>query len=136
MRFQTEEEQLFAATVPSPGPGQEIGLGVFSDARHHYLALLRIGARGRELVLRRVVDDILHEAVQLWPGRDPVRLEVRATPTSYCFTGRRDGAEVALGEGAARLLSAEACEWFVGVNFALCAFGSGEAATFAEVEVA
>lgn len=137
LRFQTEEEQAFSAVLPAPAAGQEVGVGVYADRRHHYLALLRTGAGGREIVLRRVVDDMVSEAARPWPGEGPVRIEVTATPSSYRFVAEGDGARVVVGEGSARLLSAEACEWFVGANFALCAFGAGGGcAAFGEVEVA
>jgi alpha-N-arabinofuranosidase len=146
LRFQTEEAQVLAAIAPSPVGGQEVGVGAYSDGRHHYLMLLRIGAGGREVVLRRVVDDLETEAVRPWPGEGPVRMEVRAAPDGYRFAvadgearedgARDDGAWVEIGGGSARLLSAQACEWFVGVNFALCAFGGGGGvAAFAEVGV-
>jgi alpha-N-arabinofuranosidase len=134
LRFQTEEEQVFAATVSLPEKGQEVGVGVYSDPRHHYLALLRKDDHGQEIVLRRVVDDIICETAQPWLGHEPVRIQVLSTPLSYLFVAEGSGFRAEIGQGSARLLSAEACEWFVGANFVLCAFGSpGGCATFSEV---
>jgi hypothetical protein len=109
-------------------------LAVYSDARHHYLALLRKGDHGQEIILRRVVDDMICETAQPWSGHGPVRIQVLATPLSYLFVAEGSGFRAEIGQGSARLLSAEACEWFVGANFVLCAFGSrGGCATFTEV---
>jgi hypothetical protein len=123
--------------VEPPAPGREVGLAAYADPQHHYAALLRAGAAGPEIVLRRVVDDLATETAQPWPAAGPVRIELTATPSSYRFAAKGGGIRVEIGEGSARLLSAEACEWFVGVNLVLCAFGpQGGCATFTDVEIA
>ena len=116
LRFQTEDEQTFAATVEPPPPGHEVGLAAYADPQHHYAALLRMGAAGLEIILRRTADDLTSEAIQPWPATGPVRIEITATPSSYRFAAEGGGLRVEIGRGSARLLSAEACELFVGAH--------------------
>jgi alpha-N-arabinofuranosidase len=124
-RFQTEEVQSFAALIPDPPEGHAAGIAVISDPRHHYsLALLR-GDGGRVARFRRVIDDLATETTHPLPPEGPVRFRIMATPEAYAFAAEVGGDTIAMGQGSARLMSAEACEWFVGVNFALFATGPG-----------
>jgi alpha-N-arabinofuranosidase len=124
-RFQTEEDQLFGATVPDPEEGEEVGVAAFADVRHVYRLVIRCRDGRREAVFRRGVDDLSTETTKVLPGEGQLRLEIEASPLSYCFSVRVADERVPIGEGSARLLSAEACEWFVGVNFALLACRPG-----------
>jgi alpha-N-arabinofuranosidase len=124
-RFQTEETQGFAAGIPDPPAGNEVGIAVLSDTCHHYSLALRRDGQGRVAVFRRVVDDLETETVHPLPAQGAVRFRITATPDSYAFAAEVAGAAFPAGQGRARLLSAEACEWFVGVNFAVFATGPG-----------
>ncbi|WP_185020843.1 glycoside hydrolase family 43 protein [Histidinibacterium lentulum] len=127
---QSEPVQAFEAWVPVPEAGGATGVAVFANAAHWY-ALRRTGG---SLVFARQVDDLATAAEARDPG-GPLRIRIEAGPERYRFLlARPEGWEV-LGEGAARLLSAESCEWFTGVSFALLAEGEGGAARFGEVTV-
>jgi xylan 1,4-beta-xylosidase len=126
---QSEYAQRFTTIVSNPAVGGAIGVAVWVDATHHYSVLLTSTGGGSELEFRRVVDDLeTRSSVPLPNGSGPVRLTIESGVRSYTFTADVDGRRLDLGEGAARLLSAEASEWFVNANFALLAIGS-EAAT-------
>jgi alpha-N-arabinofuranosidase len=124
-RFQTEEDQLFAATLPDLAIGEEVGVAAFADVRHLYSLVIRLRDGCREAVLRRRVDDLSTETTQALPKEGPLRLEIKASSLSYRFVVLVGDERLEIGAGSARLLSAEACEWFVGVNFALLACGPG-----------
>jgi alpha-N-arabinofuranosidase len=126
-RFQTEATQTFAATLPDPPPGTEVGIAAISDRRHHYSLALRRQDGGRVAVFRRVIDDLATETLHPLPAGGAVRAGIRATPEAHAFTVTAGGSTIPIGQGSTRLLSAEACEWFVGVNFALFATGPAPA---------
>lgn len=132
---QTEPEQQFAATLPTPAEGGMTGIGVRADDRHVYSLCLSIGGSGPLLSFRRQADDLVTEDRVVWQGGLPVRLRIEAGPDSYrFFAADPAGAERQIGAGSARLLSAESCEWFTGVCFALIARApGGGSARFASV---
>jgi len=122
-RPQTEPAQVFDAVVPAPAPGSATGIAVLADATHHY-AIRRVATdTGNALRFTRQVDD-LHQTGHVPDPTDgalPMRIE--ATPSRYRFLVK--GAEdwVVIGQASARLLSAESCDGFTGVRFALLAEG-------------
>ncbi|WP_426521411.1 hypothetical protein ACPPVQ_17245 [Diaminobutyricibacter sp. McL0618] len=56
-------------------------------------------------------------------GNGPVAFELEARPSEYTFSVVADGVRRHLATGSARLLSAEAAEWFVAAQFALLCEG-------------
>ena len=138
LRAQTEDDQTFTATlshVPTDAAG---GIAAFADAAHHYALTLEAAADGsRTIVTTRTVDDLVVREEQAAPGDGPVELRIDAHETRYRFEAVVDGAVIQLGAGAARLLSAEAAQWFVGVHWTLLAVGEPGtgAVTFADVSV-
>ena len=133
LRFQTEEEQVFTALVPDPAPGCATGVAAYADSTHHFSLLLRREGGRRALCFRRQVDDVVTETRHPLPGEGPVEMAIHADAESYRFIVTQDGATHEIGRGRARILSAEACEWFVGVNFALLAVGPQGTARFTAV---
>lgn len=123
-RPQTEPSQTFEVTVMSPPPGGCTGVGVYADGRHHYSLLRRSEEYGGGISFRRRVDDL--EQVETFndPVAGPLRVRIDATPRSYRFFIQRADDWALIGEASARLLSAENCEWFTGVRFALLAEGT------------
>jgi hypothetical protein len=104
---------------------EEVGVAAFADVRHLYSLVIRRRDGCREAVLRRRVDDLSTETTQAPPDAGPLRLEIEASLSSYRFVVLIAAERLEIGAGSTRSLSAEACEWFVGVNFALVACGPG-----------
>lgn len=134
---QTEHAQLFSATVSSVDPGGRAGVAVWSDASHAYSAMVSGAGDQRRIGFRRVVDDIVLETEVPLPGDAPVTFTIESSVSSYVFRAEADGGSVDVGAGSARLLSAEATEWFTAVNFALLSVGpdSGGITVFDAVSV-
>lgn len=124
-RFQTEERQTFEATVLSMDRDGAAGVAVYSDPNHHYSAVFKpgVGTLSGEIRFCRTVDDLVTADVFAVETSSP-HFIVTATPTRYVFHVVDGEKRIELGQGSARLLSAEACEWFVGANFALVATGT------------
>ena len=130
---QTEDEQVFEATVAA---GEvRAGIGVYSDARHCYA--LTCSEEG--VVFERTVDDLTTREIVAESRAVPVaraRMRIEATAERYRFLlEESDAAMVVVGEGSARLLSAETAERFIGVHFVLLAVGADGAARFTDVSV-
>jgi alpha-N-arabinofuranosidase len=119
---QTEDAQLFEATIPDAAPGGT-GIGVLSDPSHAYT----LAVSDDVAVFARTVDDLtVRERIAVGPGAH--RLAISASAEHYVFTV--DGTEV--GRGRARLLSAESAEGFVGCRF-LLAGGDDDEVTFTNI---
>lgn len=134
-RFQTEECQTFIARLTAVDGDGAAGVGIYSDPTHHYCAMFTAfsGSVGGEIRFTRTVDDLVTTATTSVATSAPLFV-VTATPTHYTFHVVDGDTKIELGRGSARLLSAEACEWFVGTTFALVASGlSGGGARFSNV---
>jgi alpha-N-arabinofuranosidase len=131
---QTDDDQELRATVCAEGAG----VAVFVDRTHHYSALLAGSGAHRVVRFRRRADDLETVLDAALPGTGPVTLSIAARPDSYAFRASDGDATVDIGSGSARLLSAEAVEWFRAVHFALVHVGAegGDAAVFEEVTAA
>lgn len=107
-------------------PGEEAGLTVLIDEKHHYEIAVTEVALERCVIVRRRIGD-LQTIVSTQPvGPGPVRLEVLAEPELYRFRfaiGDMEPVEVA--SGLTRYLSSEVAGGFTGVYFGLYATGSG-----------
>lgn len=133
-RPQSEPSQVFEATVPPPPAGAATGISAVADAVHHHSLCRLSPERGGGLRLTRQVDDLRTDHDLADPADGPLRLRIEAAPERYrFFAARPDGWDL-VGQGSARLLSAESCEWFTGVRFALIAEGPSSApARFGDV---
>lgn len=117
---QSEDEATFIAELPTPAvAGSAAGIGVSSDALHQFSLLVRLDGTDRSVDLRRQADDLITRHSITLPGRGPTRLRIDATAEAYRFYAD----DHPIGQGSARLLSAETAEAFVGVAFALLAVG-------------
>ncbi|MFI0938468.1 family 43 glycosylhydrolase [Streptomyces sp. NPDC021020] len=124
---QQEDDAEFTAVLEqAPQAPAEAGVAVHATPHHHYALLVRHDAQGeREVLLRRSVDDLVTEQRVPLPGSGPVRLRVQATVERYAFSAAEgDGPFRPVGQGSARLLSAETAETFTGCHFALVAVGA------------
>lgn len=129
LRFQTEDEQVFSATVRDVVGHGRAGVAVYSSPQHHFVVLAEFKDKATEMTFTRRVDDIISVTHHTLQGEGAVKFTIEATVASYQFYAERGQESVDLGQGSARVHSAEACEWFVGANFALVA--EGEAGSFA-----
>lgn len=114
---QTADDQQFDAVLErTAGPA---GVAVVTDRRHHATMLVTSTATGRRAEFSVVVDDLRSVASIDLPDSNAPHLRIEARPDAYRFLA--DGVEV--GRISARLLSAEAAEWFVAAHFALVNIG-------------
>jgi hypothetical protein len=136
-RAQSEFDQAFSATVDGD-PGVAAGVAVYANSVHFFSALVRPAESGRAISFRRVVDDMVTEAETIVPAQGDIRLTVTATGGLYTFTATVGQDGWVLGSGNSRLISAEAAQWFVNVNFAIVAVdedSGGGAARFGQVRI-
>jgi alpha-N-arabinofuranosidase len=134
---QEDDAELTVVLAAAPAAPAEAGVAVHSSPRHHYTLTVAAGPDGvRAATLRRTVDDMVTEQSVTVPGNAPVRLRIDASEQRYAFFAA-DGDEpyLSVGTGAARLLSAETAEAFVGCQFALVAAGDPAQPAVAFTEV-
>jgi xylan 1,4-beta-xylosidase len=106
--------------------GEEAGLAIRMNDRHHYEFGIRRGDHGREVYLRYDIGGIRTVAGAKAIGAGLVRLRVRAYPEVYRFSyAVGDGAFQDLGGVETRYLSSEVAGGFTGVFIGLFATGRG-----------
>ena len=135
LRHQTADDQLFVATVADIEGDAQPGVTVQTDVRHNYTLYIHHDEQGRRATLRRQADDLVAEHSTPLPSEGELTLSIEGRPTSYRFTATIDGTEFPVGEGSARLLSAEAAEWFVSASFGLLAIGTSGSVRYRDVNV-
>ncbi|MFH5879435.1 family 43 glycosylhydrolase [Arthrobacter sp. NA-172] len=122
-RAQSADDQVFRATVTNCAEAKA-GIGVYTDRRHNYFVVVENQGNTRKLRFRRQADDLITEETLPFPGDGPITLEVEARPVAYSFRASSSGHHLEIGTGSARLLSAEAAEWFVATHYALVSSGT------------
>jgi len=106
--------------------GEEAGLALRQNDRHHYELGLRLGETGREVYLRYCVGHIRTIAATQPIGEGLVRLRIRAYPEFYRFSyAVGDGAFRDLGGIETRYLASEVANGFNGVFVGPFATGRG-----------
>jgi alpha-N-arabinofuranosidase len=107
--------------------GDEAGLTVFMNGRHHYdLGLVQVD--GKQVArLRRRVGSLVSEGPATPVSGGPVRLRVEATPFTYSFWLQDGEQATLLGSGEVLYLSSEVAGGFTGVYLGLYAAGTGRA---------
>ncbi|MFJ2620304.1 family 43 glycosylhydrolase [Glutamicibacter sp. NPDC087344] len=123
LRPQRADDERFAAVLRDLPEGSMAGVGVYLDKSHFAYAVLQSEAGGRQVAFRVSLDGLETERVVPVAATGEVEFEIQARPDRYYFTV---GGEP-VGELAARLLSAEAAEWFVATHLMLVHVGEGEA---------
>lgn len=108
--------------------GEEAGLTVWMDARHHYDLYLTMEGGKRQVMVRRRIGSLGAVVAREEISAGEVTLIVRANRLFYTFSIRVDGDERTLATGETRYLSTEVATGFTGVYFALFASGNGEPA--------
>ncbi|NGM69136.1 glycoside hydrolase family 43 protein [Natronolimnobius sp. AArcel1] len=112
--------RLEAALSFDPGAGEEAGIAVVADERHHYQVGVTRREGRREAIVRLRIGDAT-EIVGRTPVGETVDLSVVADAESYRFLV--DGTE--LGSGSTRYLSTEVADGFTGVVVGPYATGHG-----------
>ncbi|WP_429460680.1 family 43 glycosylhydrolase [Microbacterium sp. ZKA21] len=130
LRAQTADDMRLSASLISIPIGSAAGIGVVTDRRHHASAMVLGSGEAREVHFVVRVDDLISEKSTSLPGDAPVHLEIEARPGSYVL--RADDVEI--GSVSARLMSAEAAEWFVAAHLALVHVGDAQA-HFQHIEI-
>jgi alpha-N-arabinofuranosidase len=109
--------------------GEEAGLVVRMNERHHYEIFVTTRAGRRSVVLRRRIGDLRAEVATrtLSPnGSSRLVLAIDADRDKYVFSyGRHQDDLQPLGDGETRYLSTEVAGGFTGVYFGIYATGNG-----------
>jgi alpha-N-arabinofuranosidase len=107
--------------------GEEAGLTVFQNYRHHYeIALARLRGK-RSVIVRRRIGSLQAVVAVAAVGEEPVVLSTVADPATYRFSWSHPaGVDTLIAEGETRYLSTEVGGRFTGVYFAMYATGGGK----------
>ncbi len=110
--------------------GEEAGLTVFMNERHHYEIGVTREQGERIVFVRRRIGDLSTVVAREPLAAGSVTLQIAATADTYTFSYRvGDQAERTLATGATRFLSSEVAGGFTGVYVALYATGNGQPST-------
>jgi alpha-N-arabinofuranosidase len=113
----------------TPGyEGEEAGLVVLANERHHYEIALTCMDGRRSIIVRRRVGDLVAIVAQQIIEDSPVELEIQASADMYVFSYALPGQSLhLLATGATRYLSSEVVGSFTGVYLGMYATGNGRA---------
>lgn len=107
--------------------GEQAGLALRMNDRHHYEVGIRRGSAGREVYLRYDIGSIHALATTKAIGPGLVRLRIRSTALTYSFSyAVGDELFQTLGEVETRYLSSEVADGFNGVFVGMFATGRGQ----------
>ena len=107
--------------------GEEAGLAVFMDERHHVEIALRREGGENSLILRKRIGELQMVTGRVRAKSTQLVLTVEATPDRYTFKfGYGNQAGIVLGDAAAKYVSTEVAGGFTGVYFGLYATSSGK----------
>jgi xylan 1,4-beta-xylosidase len=108
-------------------PGEEAGLALRMNNRHHYEFGITQMNGERVVYLRYVIGSIRAEAAQKPIRAGHVRLQIRSSPETYRFSyAVGDGPFQVIGEVETRYLSSEVADGFNGVFVGMFATGRGK----------
>lgn len=125
-QVEDEHRMLVALELSSiVATGAAVGGGFWSDAEHWCVVTLRVEGADVEIVAERCIDDVRtreRRSVPLESLTAELLLQLDGRPDQYRVALHDSaGTELAALECRARLLSAEATEWFTGVHLMLVA---------------
>jgi xylan 1,4-beta-xylosidase len=107
--------------------GEEAGLTVLMNERHHYEIAIGYSEAGRIVFVRRRIGDLIAIVAQTRIPEGLVKLEIEADENQYHFSYAIAGEEPKrLASGAARYLSSEVAGGFTGVYLGIYATGNGK----------
>jgi xylan 1,4-beta-xylosidase len=134
--FVGRRQQHFVCTVTTrldfapQQEGDEAGLTVLMNERHHYEIAVTHREGQRSLILRRRIGDLSAVVAQEVIPEGLIDLQIAAERLHYTFSYTLDGQlSHTLGTGETRYLSSEVAGGFTGVYFGMYATGSGQAAS-------
>ena len=123
LRPQRADDQWFTAELTQLPDGSLAGVGLYLDKRHFAYAVVESVQGRRQVRFRVSLDGLDHEQIMPLDVAGNIAFGLEARPDQYYFTVEGEP----VGEVSARLLSAEAAEWFVSAHLMLVHFGEGEA---------
>jgi alpha-N-arabinofuranosidase len=110
--------------------GEEAGLTVLTNERHHYEVGVTCLDHQRFVIVRRQIGDLVSIVAQHPIGDGPVKLEIQATAQQYTFAyALGDGPLQPLTTAATQYLSREVAGGFTGVYIGMYATGNGKHST-------
>ena len=108
--------------------GEEAGLVVLANEKHHYEIALTCLDSLRYIIVRRRIGDLVAIVAQETVDDGQVELEIQASPEMYTFAYALPGQPShTLATGATRYLSSEVAGSFTGVYLGMYATGNGRA---------
>jgi alpha-N-arabinofuranosidase len=121
-----ESEITTAIDFQPAKAGEEAGLALRMNNRHHYEFGIARDGEQRVVYLRYVIGSIRAEAARKPLSAGPVRLRIISTAETYRFAyANGDEAFHELGEVETRYLSSEVADGFTGVFIGMFATGTG-----------
>ncbi|MBN1872449.1 MAG: family 43 glycosylhydrolase, partial [Candidatus Omnitrophica bacterium] len=107
--------------------GEEAGLSVYMDERHHYeIAIVLISGR-RNIIVRKRVGSLASIAAREEIDDKDVILRIESAPERYHFSYKtKDESFKRIAEGESRYLSSEVTGGFTGTYLVLYATGNGK----------
>lgn len=113
-------------TFAASQEGEEAGLTIFLNNRHHYEAALMQKNGQRKLILRRQIGSLWKIEKEIPCETQTVRFELEADKENYTFYYTLPGKErICLGAGEVRYLTTEVGGCFTGNYIGLYAVGNG-----------
>ena len=107
--------------------GQEAGLTVISDTRHHYEILVTRLNGQRQIIVRRRIGSLISIVSESLLEKGLVKLRIMAEPLNYSFYYALENEPMELlAKGETRYLAAEAAGGFTGVYFGIYSTGNGK----------
>lgn len=109
-----------------PKEGDEAGLTIYLNNKHHYEIALTCCNGERVLILRRQIGNLKCIENRVPVNMDLVTLKIEADASFYRFFYVHEGRSVKIGEGETQYLTTEVGGCFTGNYFALYATGAGQ----------
>lgn len=119
-------ETLVTLNFPCIQDGEEAGLTIFENNRHHYEAALICKDQERKLIFRRQIGSLEKIEKEIDYNAETVTLKLESDLDIYRFSYRKpDGSWERLGEGEVQYLTTEVGGHFTGNYIGLYSCGNG-----------
>lgn len=115
-------------TFAAVAEGEEAGLTIFMNHKHHYAAGIICEEGQRKIIFYRRIGSLMNRENEIVIDTDKVTFEIDSDKDFYTFYYRIDGGErVYLGRGETVYITTEVGGSFTGNYYALYAMGNGKA---------